>query len=486
MNETADWKPPAQQNQIKVEEKALPERVQSLRASLGGSGGRSELTKSILEYLSLDPNCVHCPNPKCTNIFENAGPGADEPADLLLNGKPISEEAKNHRSSFRFRCRECSLEFCSKCGESPYHLGYTCDSFRQFLDGVKCRFCDDPLEYYSIHDREVAIHNKREVTDYCADCASYALKCFSFYYDGCLHTKTASNTMVNDPGCINPLCLVGSGQTDEDDCVICYSPIKSQPWVRSSTCNHIFHDSCIRRRATEKGPSYISFTKLECPICGELLNFLLAYGDELNAIFGVDVAVTDIAFRLRNQFKIEEIEIPKDVVEKGTDWSLVKFGLSKFNYYSCSVCKSNYFGGKKECGENIDIPDQKLICLGCNGCKIHGPDDMIFKCRFCCSPATWFCFGHTHFCEPCHNMPWEIVNGDNNQYIHYQVPICPGPEKCPLGIPHPPNGEEFPLGCVRCSEDEIQRNLKKKAEEKKNENNEVKKEEKIKKKRRRR
>ncbi len=29
---------------------------------------------------------------------------------------------------------------------------------------------------------------------------------------------------------------------------------------------------------------------------------------------------------------------------------------------------------------------------------------------------------------------------------------CPGPEECPLKIEHPPNGEEFALGCALCRE----------------------------------
>eukprot|EP00168_Porphyra_purpurea_P006322 TRINITY_DN17784_c0_g1_i1.p2 TRINITY_DN17784_c0_g1~~TRINITY_DN17784_c0_g1_i1.p2 ORF type:complete len:348 (+),score=55.12 TRINITY_DN17784_c0_g1_i1:800-1843(+) len=26
----------------------------------------------------------------------------------------------------------------------------------------------------------------------------------------------------------------------------------------------------------------------------------------------------------------------------------------------------------------------------------------VWKCRLCCSPATWVCFGRTHYCAPCH------------------------------------------------------------------------------------
>ena len=36
-------------------------------------------------------------------------------------------------------------------------------------------------------------------------------------------------------------------------------------------------------------------------------------------------------------------------------------------------------------------------------CARHGEQYIEFKCRFCCSIATFFCFGHTHFCEKCHH-----------------------------------------------------------------------------------
>ena len=31
-----------------------------------------------------------------------------------------------------------------------------------------------------------------------------------------------------------------------------------------------------------------------------------------------------------------------------------------------------------------------------------------------------------------------------------ELPKCLGPDKCPLRIQHPPNGEEYSLGCSIC------------------------------------
>jgi len=52
----------------------------------------------------------------------------------------------------------------------------------------------------------------------------------------------------------------------------------------------------------------------------------------------------------------------------------------------------------------------ELMCGSCSAkacgmeasCPRHSDQYVEFKCRFCCSIATFFCFGHTHFCEKCH------------------------------------------------------------------------------------
>jgi len=31
-----------------------------------------------------------------------------------------------------------------------------------------------------------------------------------------------------------------------------------------------------------------------------------------------------------------------------------------------------------------------------------------------------------------------------------ELPKCPGKERCPLRVKHPPNGKEFSLGCSLC------------------------------------
>ena len=99
------------------------------------------------------------------------------------------------------------------------------------------------------------------------------------------------------------------------------------------------------------------------------------------------------------------------------------------------------------------------ICYECSGaagavtCAIASHRDYaVWKCRFCCSLAVWFCFGTTHFCEPCHQK-WNRGELRQNN-APGKLKQCGSREACPLGVDHPPNGSsvEKCLGCAKCSE----------------------------------
>mmetsp|Transcript_8858 Transcript_8858/g.1264 ORF Transcript_8858/g.1264 Transcript_8858/m.1264 type:complete len:166 (+) Transcript_8858:1299-1796(+) len=135
-----------------------------------------------------------------------------------------------------------------------------------------------------------------------------------------------------------------------------------------------------------------------------------------------------------------------------------KYAFDRFSYYECYECKGIYFGGKKECEQNLDRDDYKieeLVCPKCAAvgvegadCPTHGKDFIEFKCKFCCSISAWFCWGTTHFCDDCHTRQ---NKGDYlNRKAKSELPKCLGKGRCPLKIEHPPNGEEFAMGCAVC------------------------------------
>jgi hypothetical protein len=96
----------------------------------------------------------------------------------------------------------------------------------------------------------------------------------------------------------------------------------------------------------------------------------------------------------------------------------VEFALQIYEFYRCSVCASAIFGGRRDCAAALQADGHnaplKRTCAYCKGveenvCRFHGDKNMIFKCRFCCSFATWFCGGLCHYCESCHDRAGELT-----------------------------------------------------------------------------
>ena len=130
---------------------------------------------------------------------------------------------------------------------------------------------------------------------------------------------------------------------------------------------------------------------------------------------------------------------------------LQAFAMFKCAYYMCFKCKSPYFGGMNDCGDEMaaagEYRKEDLVCAKCSAalvgagvtnCNKHGAEYIDFKCKWCCSISLWFCHGNTHYCDPCHRIAGR--NKPTN---------CNG-VNCPLKVQHPPAGTEFALGCSLC------------------------------------
>ena len=87
--------------------------------------------------------------------------------------------------------------------------------------------------------------------------------------------------------------------------------------------------------------------------------------------------------------------------------------MHRYAYYVCFKCDKAYYGGEARCdleaGVDADYDPAELVCGACSDvsraqmCPKHGTDFLEYKCRYCCSVAVFFCFGTTHFCNPCHD-----------------------------------------------------------------------------------
>jgi E3 ubiquitin-protein ligase MYCBP2 len=155
--------------------------------------------------------------------------------------------------------------------------------------------------------------------------------------------------------------------------------------------------------------------------------------------------------------KIEGLHKHPKFLDPGYEYhgNLAEYAMFKCSYYMCHKCGDPFFGGLKDCDagqqEARDFKPEDLMCGKCSSkiigagvksCAKHGTDYIDYKCKFCCSIALFFCWGTTHFCDACHR-----VAGRN------KVKECKGKGKCDLGPgldDHPPNGQEYALGCNVC------------------------------------
>jgi hypothetical protein len=132
--------------------------------------------------------------------------------------------------------------------------------------------------------------------------------------------------------------------------------------------------------------------------------------------------------------------------------------LDKLSFFQCHQCQNIYYGGRQDCGEAWEAsnrPASEFVCAKCFGeasvsircARPEHRDFWVYKCRYCCSVAQWYCFGNTHFCTECHNRVGEL---------EFRPPFsqeCAGPRHCPLKVTHPPHGTEFILNCQLCLEE---------------------------------
>jgi hypothetical protein len=148
----------------------------------------------------------------------------------------------------RFTCpnTRCRTEQCRSCKTIPYHIGFTCDQWKDFNLKKKCRFCDSPIN--SIDEkRPLALQNicgEPECVQRGQEICQKTLQCG---HNCCGYSKE-----MNCLDCLDDECAGKNeqllGQKGSDYCVICYSEaLSSAPCIRVN-CGHIFHLHCLTKR----------------------------------------------------------------------------------------------------------------------------------------------------------------------------------------------------------------------------------------------
>ncbi|KAL3283868.1 hypothetical protein HHI36_018037 [Cryptolaemus montrouzieri] len=258
-------------------------------------------------------------------------------------------------------------------------------------------------------------------------------------------------------GCSNDSTL---RQDADDMCMICFTEALSCAPAIQLKCGHVFHLHCCKTVLMKKwaGPR-ITFSFSQCPICKENMEHPTL--EEL--LEPIQKLLKDVKRKALMRLEYEGLHTVDAIVTPGARFhnDPAAYAMDRYAYYVCFKCNKAYYGGEARCdaevGENYDPTE--LVCGACSDvaraqmCPKHGTDFLEYKCRYCCSVAVFFCFGTTHFCNPCHDDFQRVTN-----LAKSELPACPaGPkakqlegDECPLHVKHPPTGEEFALGCGVC------------------------------------
>ena len=423
-----------------------------------GNEKYQELEKIFLE--GIVKGLKKCPYENCgeSNEFEEGKVDYNIADD---QNKKISAEAAEDYAKHRCRCGFCKKDFCVVCFAKPYHLGKTCEQYEIYKKAKKCRFCDNKIKSNN-KGPEDDVCNEKECTERFVVSCKKKLKCGHKCFGVDCETKC--------PPCIDKECKEYNGEFDQNKdtyCVICYSEGLGSAPIAVLSCGHYVHYDCIKKRLLNKwiGPR-ITFNHCLCPNCNKWFDIktipkLQTVIDENKKLY------EDIKKLALQRLKFEGMDKDPRLSDKNSPWygKIEEFSLKSLSYYMCFVCKKPYFAGRKICGDdpamdndnpNVQFKPEDCVCgkdanlsgvAGKTNCPKHGKDFIEYKCRFCCKIASWFCWQTTHFCEDCHKR--QEKHDYLTNYPLDKLPKC-NKSTCEVGGHHPPNGNEYALGCSIC------------------------------------
>ena len=218
----------------------------------------------LLSFVDKDESTVSCTCGAIVTIEE----GRVDYAQKDDKGQPISKDAAENMSKYRIRCRNCARIFCTSCGADPYHLGKTCEEFKNFQVARKCRFCQNEIKNAGNKNAKPAfkdVCDQEECVDLMNKSCDKVLPCGHL----CCGFRGEEQCLP----CLNEECVdkneaLTLSENADSYCVICYvSALGEQPCVQLS-CKHIFHVDCLMSRLEKKfaGPR-ITFLYATCTTC---------------------------------------------------------------------------------------------------------------------------------------------------------------------------------------------------------------------------
>lgn len=211
-----------------------------------------------------------------------------------------------------------------------------------------------------------------------------------------------------------------SGFVDKStECAICYEPLDGDKSGRTLelACGHRWHLHCLREQLRLAQPSKSRRLMFHGTRCGKCAAFC-DHPDLENLTRrtdGLRGRVDELILEQLSEDRPEEVR-GADAMELAR---LVDEGRRRYAFYLCGGCDSPYFGGTADCADETEgelTTAEERLCPSCSTksrevCEHpaeHRPHH-VWKCRYCCRPSSFVCYGGVHFCETCHGRNSERV-----------------------------------------------------------------------------
>jgi F-box associated region/RING-like zinc finger len=258
---------------------------------------------------------------------------------------------------------------------------------------------------------------------------------------------------------------------ESTDCAICLGSLTDPDMevIQLTTCGHRWHLECLKEQLAKAKPNpaqRLVLTGCRCAKCG-----VVCEHPQLK-----DLTRQTDALRKKVDDLLKEQVIP----DRDKDNSVVlEKARQKYAIYLCSLCHEPYFGGTIACADTAqgEVPPEERLCVVCKPQDVQCKHPMehrghhYHKCRYCCRPSNYVCYGTVHFCDSCHARNSQRVamirqqsSWRQQQQQQPKPPACLEAIPCPGGVacPYPKKknqthhlngsgaGCEQVYGCAMC------------------------------------
>lgn len=257
---------------------------------------------------------------------------------------------------------------------------------------------------------------------------------------------------------------------ESTECAICLNALDSEETI-TLACGHRWHLECLREQIERAKPSHstrLVFAGCRCAKCFDICDH--------PALDSLTKRKTDELRERVDALILEQLraDLPEKLANSIPSSSsmarLLDEGRRTYAFYLCGSCDEPYFGGTIECADDhggageLNTSEERL-CQSCspkaqvvcrqNNNIAHRPF-LIWKCRYCCNPSTFLCYGGIHLCGGCHDRNSQRVLRDLGPRTMDGIP-CRG-EGCtfpkPVGCERHSNGPsldcEQVYKCIAC------------------------------------